>query len=436
MMKIGDFALLTGIPVRTIRYYSDIGLLSPASVDNENNYRYYGIKQLLEIKRIIELKDTGFTLSEIQAISDNDLTGSDLMRLLKSKLNLAIRERNQIEMKIKNIENKIKDNDIKKSKMKNASKITIGTDMKSKMDLSDIKVPPFNNTLMGMIKGVADYYETGLSDAMLYGLTGQAFMMNIHKELCPSGPYCWNRGPFYTLLGNIGIKMTDLGFYSADSSEKDRTALEGKLIGHINSKKPCGLVNMEYQLITHFDDTGFILSQPWKGDFPPGHLAFGTWEEFGDDIFANFFTFDKIKRVDIKSGIIKSLNYALDLTCNPSSHTSEPYFTGIAAYDAFIEAVDNGFGSIHGNWWNATVWGECRGMASKYFYEISGMYNKAAPLANKLGEDYKLISAALLEVSDRKMPVKPKIELLKEAKSIEQRSLDKITEMLEILKSR
>ena len=433
MMKIGDFSLLTGLPVRTIRYYSDIGLLSPATVDNESNYRYYGIRQLLEIKQITELKDTGFTLNEIQNILANEIAQHDLLRLLKNKLSLAILERSQIETKIKNIESKIKHNYVKEKKMKNASAAIPESDKKSQKYLKDIKVPPFNNTLMGMVKAVDEYYGTGLSVAMLYGLTGQAFMMNIHKELCPSGPYCWNRDPFYRLAKNIGIKISDIGFYPAGSSEKDRAAAEEAIIGNINSKNPCGLVNMEYQLITHFDNTGFVLSQPWGGDFPPGHLTFGTWEEFGEEIHVNFLTFEKVKGGEIKPGIIDSLNYALDLERNPSSHTSEPYFTGTAAYDAFIAAVKNGFGSIHGNWWNANVWGECRGMASKYFGEISGMYENTAALASKLCDDYKLISAALLEAADRKMPVKPKIELLKEAKSIEKDALGKITELLSIL---
>ena len=437
MMKIGDFSLLTGLPVKTIRYYSDIGLISTASVDSESSYRYYGIKQLLEVKRISELKDAGFTLSEIKSISENEFSQKDMLRLLKAKLNLAIRERNQIEIKISNIEEKIKSSDAKEQEMKNEMQsAAVAGDEKKEILLSDVKVPPFNSTLMGMISGVADYYNAGLSRAMIYGLTGQAFMMNIHSELCTSGPYCWNRGPFYELSRNIGIKINDLGFYPLESSKEAREKLEEKLKTVIRGGNPCGLVNMEYQLITSYDDTRFVLSQPWGGSFPPGHLTYSNWDEFGNDVFANFFTFEKTGVKDMKPAVVKSLKYALDLNRNPASHTSEPYYTGTAAYDAFIRAVENGFGTSQGNWWNATVWGECRKMASEYFSEISYMFEAAAPLVLKLCKDYRLISAALIEVSQREMAAKPKIELLKEAKANEEAALGKVAKVLNMLETK
>ncbi len=52
--------------------------------------------------------------------------------------------------------------------------------------LLDIKQAPYHSTLMGMIKGVSDYYKMNLSQEMIYGLTGQALMINIHGKLCPS----------------------------------------------------------------------------------------------------------------------------------------------------------------------------------------------------------------------------------------------------------
>lgn len=46
MLKISEFARLTRIPVKTLRYYDDIHLLKPAQVDQFTGYRYYAVEQL------------------------------------------------------------------------------------------------------------------------------------------------------------------------------------------------------------------------------------------------------------------------------------------------------------------------------------------------------------------------------------------------------
>lgn len=415
-MKIGEFSQLTNIPVKTLRYYSDIGLLTPALID-DNNYRYYGIEQLSKLNRIIELKESGFTLNEITSISNNTLSENDLLRLLTGKLEIAKKEKTFAELKIRKLESKIKQ--IKETKM----------------ILNNIKISPFHSTLMCVIKAVSDYYGHNLSEAMLYGGSGHAFMINIHNELCPSGPYVWNHEPFYPLLSGLGIRMTDKGFFSNDSSLNDRTAIENEIKASLNTNNPCAMLNMEYQLIYGYDNTGFITSQPWSKEYPPSHLTFSTWEEIENDIPTCFFTFNKVKPTDIKTVIKNSLKYALSLNDNPDLHTSKPYYTSLEAYDVYIEAVKEGYGSSHGNWWNATVWAECRKMAAEYFSEIGKTFAEVNAITNKLSSDYHLISQGLAKVADKGVPIKPKVELLKEIKTLESSALVKISEILNKLNS-
>lgn len=60
------------VTVRTLRHYEEIGLLKPDIVDMWTGYRYYSPGQLQKLLFIIQLKDLGFTLSEIADLYDDD----------------------------------------------------------------------------------------------------------------------------------------------------------------------------------------------------------------------------------------------------------------------------------------------------------------------------------------------------------------------------
>ncbi len=56
---------LSGISIRTLRFYDRIGLLRPAFY-GENNYRYYEEEQILMLQQILFYRELGFPLSDIQ----------------------------------------------------------------------------------------------------------------------------------------------------------------------------------------------------------------------------------------------------------------------------------------------------------------------------------------------------------------------------------
>ena len=68
MLKIGDFSKLSRVSIRMLRYYDEIGLLKPDSIDRFTDYRYYSESQLPVVCRIAALRDMGFGLSEIRAL--------------------------------------------------------------------------------------------------------------------------------------------------------------------------------------------------------------------------------------------------------------------------------------------------------------------------------------------------------------------------------
>ncbi len=83
MFKIGDFSRLCRIPVSTLRYYADIGLLEPAHIDPESGYRFYSLDQLTRLNQIIALRDLGFALDQVGELIDENLTIDQIKGMLK-----------------------------------------------------------------------------------------------------------------------------------------------------------------------------------------------------------------------------------------------------------------------------------------------------------------------------------------------------------------
>jgi DNA-binding transcriptional MerR regulator len=67
--RVGEFADLGGVSRKTLRFYDEIGLLRPASVDPRTQYRRYVPEQLKDLASILALKSLGVSLAEIRQIT-------------------------------------------------------------------------------------------------------------------------------------------------------------------------------------------------------------------------------------------------------------------------------------------------------------------------------------------------------------------------------
>lgn len=78
--KIGLFAQMNKVTIKTLRHYDDIGLLKPARIDENNGYRYYTSAQLPTLHQIIALRQMGMTLDEIAKVQKGMSVENLLMR--------------------------------------------------------------------------------------------------------------------------------------------------------------------------------------------------------------------------------------------------------------------------------------------------------------------------------------------------------------------
>lgn len=300
------------------------------------------------------------------------------------------------------------------------------------MELKNLKMKPFNTSLMGVIKGVSDYYRLNYSDAFIYGATGHAFLINIHSELCQSGPYCWNMSRFTELLKQMGIIMEDLGFYPPNIVKEAREKAETMIRDQLDQDIPCSMLNLDNQIIYGYDSNALFCYQPWpKAKFPPGRLSYGSWEELGKEFHVNFYTYIKTDPEKKKKMVLDSIIYAIELFESSESFSWELYKIGFEAYDNFISAVKKGFGDSHGNWWNAKVWSECRFMAKDYMIEVSELYDlETKEFMQDIAYIYEQIGKYLEKISNKDMDIRIKIDLLEKSRELEIENLNNLKELL------
>ena len=84
------------------------------------------------------------------------------------------------------------------------------------MRLHGLKQPPYNTTMMGVVKGALDYYGISRTPGEAFVLSGHAFVMNVHEELCPSGPYSVALRPVLRAADQPGLGDAERGHTDGD----------------------------------------------------------------------------------------------------------------------------------------------------------------------------------------------------------------------------
>ena len=85
MLKIGEFSRLVDVPVKTLRYYDEIGLFKSDYIDEQTGYRFYSFEQLPRLNRLLALKDLGLSLSQIDQMLQENLSADQLRDMLLQK---------------------------------------------------------------------------------------------------------------------------------------------------------------------------------------------------------------------------------------------------------------------------------------------------------------------------------------------------------------
>lgn len=93
MKTVKEISKITGISIRTLRYYDEIGLLKPARV-TEAGYRLYDDQELEKLQEILFYKELEIPLSDIKKIMENP--EYDKQKALAVQKSLLEQKRNRL----------------------------------------------------------------------------------------------------------------------------------------------------------------------------------------------------------------------------------------------------------------------------------------------------------------------------------------------------
>lgn len=105
-MNIKEVAEMTGISVRTLHHYDDIGLLCPSRND-QNGYRRYSKEDLDLLQQILFFKECGFPLSKIQRLVSSSSFNKEEAFLLQKKY--LLHEKKRINAMLDTLDNSLKE---------------------------------------------------------------------------------------------------------------------------------------------------------------------------------------------------------------------------------------------------------------------------------------------------------------------------------------
>lgn len=104
LLRIGVFSQVSGVSIKALRLWDELGLLKPVIVDSESGYRYYRASQLHNVDRLLMVKSLGIPMTRLKAWAQEEgyetfveLTGERYFERVRAELEARRRTLEQAE---------------------------------------------------------------------------------------------------------------------------------------------------------------------------------------------------------------------------------------------------------------------------------------------------------------------------------------------------
>lgn len=233
MFRIGEFSRLSQVPVKTLRYYDEIGLLHPEMVDETNGYRLYGPHQLSRLNMLLALRDLGFSLEQVsmlmqEAISVEQMRG--MLRLRRAEIEGRLEEEHQRLARVEHRLNSI--------------------DREGRMPAYEVVIKKWEPMRVASIRSIVETYGS------VGGLIGELFAVLGENGIPPAGP-CFAI------------------YYDEEYQERDVDAEAAVAVG-ANAESPGGSRVTIRELPGHPEVASLVRTGPYD-DFAPAYGELMQW---------------------------------------------------------------------------------------------------------------------------------------------------------------
>ena len=237
------------------------------------------------------------------------------------------------------------------------------------------------------------------------GMSGYAFVLSVHQELCPSGPTVFD---WFSLLEGVQhLGRATHNFTSGDChcegfiSDRTRAhchAVYGLVAEEVAEGRPCvlwGAYVPEFAVAVGVEDGAFhVVSYRRCTGEPEPPIPCEELNAPGGPYALGFPT---AVAVDQAKSDAWAVTRAAQITNQPRYFRD--YGFGVAAYDTWIAALETGQLNSFGNAYNTVCWAEGRHFAHEFLSRIAGRNARLAePLAPAVA-GYAQASAAMYEVA-------------------------------------
>ena len=222
---------------------------------------------------------------------------------------------------------------------------------------------------LGVLQGCMDRLGVDVDPAWLYGVTGYAFMINIPRGVCCSGPQAWDWHRICDRTPNVGIDTSQ--YVLSNKKLPDFAAKKERAIALTREQFAAGVPLYgvefgypEFYMINGTSDEGFTFVHKY------GHAnTYRTWKDFGMMDVGILFVCAVRKstgKADDRKAIADALDFALAV-----GHAAPGYVgtenPGLSAYDAWVAGLADSAALREGPWnhpdgttYNAGAWHDCR----------------------------------------------------------------------------
>ena len=304
---------------------------------------------------------------------------------------------------------------------------------------------------LGCVKGCLDYLGLDITDAWLYGGTGHAFILNIHEEICPSGPTAWKTMMLFDGGKNLGYRFD--GVFAWKHDPIDFNDIQKQAWEFTKNKIDTGipvygweLDTPEFYVIYGYDQVSYYYSGPGAN----GNITPKPWKALGDTAIGliEMYSVEPGEPEEDQVVIRTALKNALKHAENPKGWIYEDYASGLKGYDVWISALENGQANRFGMCYNAAVWHECRVFAVEFLQEAkTRLKGEGKLLFEEAIDQYQVVTKKLGEITEKypwspesaetALPVDEKsqqtVESLKAAREAESVGLDVLGELVAAL---